>query len=107
MSNPRTSTFVSPHTGRVPNRCIETKPTAQSIQFCQTYINLTVLSAVTGTDHGYLSRIFRGQRIPSVTKCTVLAEALGMTLVGFMYGLEGIRAVHLAVVEYPIRTANA
>jgi len=71
-----------------PRNCLEIHPTHQSIKFAGRFISLTHISRKYHLTHGYLSRIFRGERRPSFAYAEKISEALGMTLSDFLAFLE-------------------
>jgi transcriptional regulator with XRE-family HTH domain len=66
----------------------EKAPNAQTVKFAGKFINLSAIARAQGLDVSYLSRIFRGERAPSLKHCTKIAAVLGMTLDDFVQGLE-------------------
>lgn len=63
--------------------CIEDHPTSQTIKLGGKYIAQRRLSAYTGVDQAYLSRMLAGKRDPmrmSVGLCLQIAAALGMSI---------------------------
>jgi transcriptional regulator with XRE-family HTH domain len=73
-----------------PNKCIERKPTSQSVLFLGKYINISVISLYTNISKSYLSYIFSGQRYPSIRVAKLIALALDMNLSYFINGLDAI-----------------
>lgn len=71
-----------------PTRCLEAKPTRQSIYFAGRHINLRAIQATAGIDHSYLSRIFAGKRTPRLPHVEKIAAALGMNRNDFLSALE-------------------
>lgn len=63
-----------------PRACLEYKPTHQSIRFAGRYISLVKLANEGGFDHGYLSYVFQGKRMPSIDYALRIAKCLGMGL---------------------------
>lgn len=61
----------------LPTRCIEENPAPNTIRLGGVPINLTRLCE-HGMDHGYLSHILSGQRIPSVVYGRKVAKCLGI-----------------------------
>lgn len=74
----------------VPARCLEQHPTAQTVYFAGTAINLTKLQRALdySLDHSYLSLIFAGKRTPSTATARLLAGALGMRIEPFLEALD-------------------
>jgi transcriptional regulator with XRE-family HTH domain len=63
--------------------CIEEHPSKKTVQIAGRYVSLRKLSAYTGIDHGYLSRMLRGKRDPSrmsVHVAMLLSAAMGMSV---------------------------
>jgi hypothetical protein len=58
----------------------ELKPSRQSVKLGGQCINLVRLSETMQVDHGYLSRVMRGDRVPSLPYAEAVAAALGWTL---------------------------
>ncbi len=72
----------------------EQSPNTQTVKFAGKHINLSAIARAQNLNVSYLSRIFRGERRPSLTYCTAIAAMLGMTLDDFVQGLdERCRAV--------------
>lgn len=67
---------------------VEKSPNTQTIRFAGQFINLSAIARAQGLDVSYLSRIFRGQRTPSLKHCMKIAAILGMSLDDFVAGLE-------------------
>lgn len=61
---------------------------AQAVQFAGMCINLSEISRNEGIHVSHISRIFSGQRIPSVDYARRIARALNMGLEQFLYALE-------------------
>ncbi len=66
----------------------ELKPTRQSILFAGRYISLMGIARGQNIHQSYLSRVFSGERIPSVNHARKLAAALGMGLEEFLEALD-------------------
>jgi transcriptional regulator with XRE-family HTH domain len=66
----------------------EKAPNSQSIRFAGTFINLSAISRTQGIDLSYLSRIFSGNRRPSLNMCQQISTCLGMGLEQFVGHLE-------------------
>lgn len=49
-----------------------------SVRLAGRYINLMEIERVGGMDHGYVSYILQGKRVPSVAYAQRLAKCLGM-----------------------------
>jgi transcriptional regulator with XRE-family HTH domain len=62
----------------IPTRCIELNPTSKSVRLAGRYISLAKLEEQSGLDHGYVSYIFQGKRVPSLTYARTIAKGLGM-----------------------------
>lgn len=60
-----------------PTKCLDDNPSSKSIRLGGRFINLMRL-AERGLDHGYLSRILSGERVPSVPYAMKLATELGI-----------------------------
>lgn len=74
-----------------PRKCLEPKPTRQTVYFGGAAINLSAIMRVTGLTHAYLSRLFSGRRRnPSAANVRKIATALGMSSDGFMTTLGTI-----------------
>lgn len=71
-----------------PIRCLETKPTSQSVLFCGYFINLSHLSLATGISLSTLSAVFKGTRNPSLKNARKMAEGLGMNIGAFLRVLD-------------------
>lgn len=80
-----------------PNKCLEYRPTSQSVLFCDDWINLSVLSLSSHISVSHLSMIFSGKRQPSLKSTKIIAESLGMDLQKFVEGLE----THLGLRKAP------
>lgn len=63
-----------------PTRCLEKNPTPQTVRFSGAWINLSEIAREVGLQPSHLSRIFKGQRTPSLRAARNIAAALGMTL---------------------------
>ena len=68
-----------PAIARGPKSCIEYHPDTRSVMLGGRYINITLLADVMKCDHGYLCRILRGERTPSIPFLRRMADALSMT----------------------------
>lgn len=62
----------------------EVKPTKQTVYLGGHAVNLLALSADLGLDHGYLSRVCRAERIPSIPYAQKVADALGWSIQQFL-----------------------
>ena len=71
-----------------PRKCIERKPTAQTIYLGGIPINCTTLAANEGLDPGGISKILNGRRKPSLGYARRIAAGLGMTIDGLLSSLE-------------------
>jgi transcriptional regulator with XRE-family HTH domain len=60
--------------------CFEGNPTTQTVYLGTMAINLTGIAVVTGLTQGYLSRIFSGERTPSLPVAKKIAKALDLNL---------------------------
>jgi len=80
-------------TSTVPTRCIVRHPTSQSVWFCGVAINLSQLAESwhPPLDQSYLSRIFAGERIPSLDYMERIATGLGMQLQALHDELKKLR----------------
>lgn len=80
----------------VPVLCVVDKPTPQSVMFAGVYINLVQLSLCTvpPVDHSYLSRIFKGNRSPTLAFTRRIADALGMDWAAFIEALQQVQQAH-------------
>lgn len=67
---------------------IEANPTTQSVQLDGTWINIAAVSRETGMDQGYLSRVFSGQRTPSMFRAQAIADVLGFELERFVNAIK-------------------
>lgn len=63
-----------------PTKCIVQNPTTRSAYFNGRFISLTEISRFVRNrvSLSMLSRVFRGERIPSLRSAAIIAEALGM-----------------------------
>lgn len=73
---------------RGPTRCLEDKPTCQSIHLGGRYISLSRLAEEGDFNHSYLSYIFSGQRTPSAKYFKRIADLLGMNMNDLMEAIE-------------------
>lgn len=60
--------------------CFEINPTAQTVYLGSMAINLTGIAVVTGLTQGYLSRVFSGERTPTIPVAKKIAKALDLNL---------------------------
>jgi transcriptional regulator with XRE-family HTH domain len=74
-----------------PKRCIQKRPSKQTIRFAGEYISLSQLARETTVDVSTLSRVLAGKRNPSLDVAKKMAPALGMTIDDFLHSL----AVHI------------
>lgn len=72
-----------------PTRCLDENPTSKSIRLGGRFINLMRLSEY-GMDHGYLSYILSGDRVPSVSYGRKIAKCLGIFTEEGVPDLEGL-----------------
>lgn len=63
-------------------------PNTQTVKFAGKYINLSEISRNQGIDTSYLSRIFRGERMPTVPYIRKISAALGMEVQQFLDALD-------------------
>jgi len=81
----------------------ELKPTRQSILFDGKYISLLGLARTQGLDQSWLSRIFSGERQPSLAYARKVSAALGMGLEAFLDTLDqrtaGLRARNKRIIS--------
>jgi len=68
-------------------------PNPQTVHFAGKFVNLSEISRTADLDPSYLSRIFRGERMPTVRKLKRISEALGMGIEQFITELENINKV--------------
>ena len=73
---------------RKPTGCIERNPTSQSVKFRGSYINLSEISRRSGIHQSALSRIFSGERKPTLTSAINISKVLEMGLEAFLAELE-------------------
>ena len=66
----------------------EKAPNAQTVKFAGKFINLSAIARSQNLDVSYLSRIFRGERTPSLKHCIKMAAVLGMDLDSFVQALN-------------------
>jgi len=71
-----------------PRKCLDHKPTAKSVYFSGKFIHLTILAMCTGLSIGYISKIFRGEKQPSLKSAKRMADSLGMDFNTFVRHLE-------------------
>lgn len=71
-----------------PKAYLEDKPTKQTVRLGGHPLNLLSLSQALRIDHGYLSRVCSGERVPSVQYARTIAAALGWTLGDFFEALD-------------------
>ena len=64
------------------------KPNPQTIRFAGKFINLSEISRQSGIDSSYLSRIFRGERMPTVPYIRTISGILGMGVQQFLDALD-------------------
>lgn len=77
-------------TSTIPTRCVERHPTSQTVWFAGVPINLSELSKSykPKMGHGYLSKIFKGERKPSLKWIEQIATGLGMQRDAFIDHLK-------------------
>ncbi len=71
-----------------PKGCVETHPHCQSVKLGNTFVNLSMIARSQGLRKDYLSRIFSGQRTPSVLTVQKIAAALGLSVDEFLELLD-------------------
>lgn len=64
------------------------KPNPQTFKFAGRFINLSELGRQNDMDPSHLSRIFRGERTPTVPYCRKISRALGITVDQFLNFLD-------------------
>ena len=69
------------------DRVIVENPNPQTIHFNGKPISLSALARETGVDNSYISRIFKGDRVPTLKVLHKICEALGMGLEEFLLAL--------------------
>lgn len=79
-----------------PHRCLERKPSTQSVLFANEFINLSHLSLMSGVSVSFLSYVFSGKRQPSINTAKKIARALNMEFAHFISALEK----HVAIPPY-------
>jgi|ERR1700675_793387 len=79
-----------------PSKCLDAKPTSQSVLFCNKFINLSRIALHTGISVSGLSMIFAGKRHPSLETARKVAEALGMGREEFLKGIEARKDLPMA-----------
>lgn len=77
----------------IPIACVELHPTKQTVRFCGVPINLSAMCRCYDPplDQGYLSRIFKGQRVPTEDYIERVAGALGMSVTACSRALAALR----------------
>src|SRR5271156_6037313 len=80
--------FVSSQYRGSPRKCIETRPTPQSVLFCDKFINLSLIALRTNISISHLSMLFSGKRQPSLKTAKLIALALNMSFHAFVSQLE-------------------
>ena len=82
----------------------EMKPTSKSVLFAGRYISLSGISRNQNIDQSYLSRVFSGERTPSLAHARKLAAVLGMGLEAFLEALdEKIKNLERVISRYDAR----
>jgi hypothetical protein len=71
-----------------PTKCLELRPTTQSVRFGGEFINLSLVAVCTGISVPALSMIFSRKRTPRGASAKKIAEAIGMTRSAFLDGLD-------------------
>jgi transcriptional regulator with XRE-family HTH domain len=71
-----------------PGKCLEQKPTTQSVIFCGVFISITQIAFMTGLSISLISVIFAGKRKPTLRSAQLIAKGLDMDLEEFLKGLE-------------------
>lgn len=64
------------------------RPNPQTFRFAGRFINLSEMARQNGMDPSHLSRIFRGERTPTVAYCRKISVALGITVDEFLNLLD-------------------
>jgi hypothetical protein len=83
--------------GMSPESCIAEKITPRTIEFNGVHINLTAMGKMRGMDTSYLSRIFSGERTPSIKHARKIAGCLGLGLEQFLNLLDArVKAINRA-----------
>lgn len=67
-------------------------PNSQTVMFAGRFINLSEISRQNHIDVSYLSRIFRGQRTPSLPYIKKISRALDMSIEDFVNALDKVQA---------------
>lgn len=80
----------------VPTKCLEADPTSRTVRLAGRYISLAEVERIVGLDHGYVSYILQGKRVPTLKYLTKIADALGMYTVD---GDEDINSLMKAIQE--------
>jgi transcriptional regulator with XRE-family HTH domain len=91
-----------------PNACLTSKPTPQSVLFCGYFINLSTIALHTHLTVSYISKVFRGDRTPSLKNTKLIAAALNMDLSSFVNALDrhtGLIAPYVNKLEIVEKTA--
>lgn len=71
-----------------PNPYCDEKGTRQSVRIGERFVNLRKLSQGLGFSHGYLSRVFSGDRNGSITRLIAIAAALDLTVDDLVSGIQ-------------------
>lgn len=71
-----------------PTRYLTETSTHQTVKLAGRHINLTKLVEGEGLSLSYVSRIIRGERVPSVAYLKRMAVGLGMTMEGLLEAIE-------------------
>lgn len=70
---------IASYTATTPQACLETRPTPQTVYLLGVAVNLSAICRAANMDHGYMSRLFRGERHPSPKYLRRVAAALHMS----------------------------
>lgn len=80
-----------------PLSCIVSTPDSRTVRFRGQYINVSQIAVMQGLDKSYISRVFRGERDPSLATAKRIAACLGMGVGEFVEALdEHIQALRAA-----------
>jgi len=71
-----------------PTKCLERRPTTQSVYFRGEFINLSCIAVTARISVSALSMIFSGRRKPRVASAKKIAEAIGMNRGEFLDALD-------------------
>jgi transcriptional regulator with XRE-family HTH domain len=70
------------------NKCLDSRPTTQSVLFCGKFISLTALAFSSCISISHLSLIFAGKRQPSLATAEKIAQAIGVDWCEFLKALK-------------------